>query len=54
MMNKSEPTGESSTPSERFMEAMRHIMAVPKVEMEKRAKAYRKQRNRKRRKRPVS
>jgi len=34
----------------RFTEAMRHIMAVPKSEIEKRAKEYRKQRQRKNRK----
>jgi hypothetical protein len=48
LMSTSEPTREP-TPSERFMEAMRHIMGVPKAEMEKRAKQYRKERKRRKR-----
>lgn len=42
-MNNPKPISES-TPLERFTEAMRHIMAVPKSEVEKRSKEYRKQR----------
>ncbi len=48
MMTKPEPRREP-VPSERFMEAMRHIMAVPKSEVEKRAKEYRKRRKNKKR-----
>ncbi len=32
------------TPAKRFAAAMQHIMAVPKSEVEKRARKYRKQR----------
>lgn len=42
------------TPSERFAEAMRHIMAVPKAEVEKRAKQYRQQRRKQKRRRGIS
>ena len=44
MMSKSEPApGPASL--EWFTEAMRHIMAVPKYEVEKRPKEYRKERH---------
>ena len=41
---------EEPTPAERFADAMRYIMSVPKSEVEKRAKTYRRQRQRNKRK----